>query len=51
MAEDLFAAAFEAHAALLDHGYRQDEVGKILGDNAQRVFRRVGGPSKTSRAL
>jgi len=38
-------------AALLDHGYRPDEVGKILGDNAQRVFRRVGGPSTTSRAL
>lgn len=37
-------------AALLDHGYGPDEVGKILGGNAQRVFRRVGGPSKTSRA-
>lgn len=29
-------------AALVDHGYRPDEAAKILGGNAQRVFRRVG---------
>jgi len=28
-------------AALVDHGYRPAEAGKILGGNAQRVFRRV----------
>jgi microsomal dipeptidase-like Zn-dependent dipeptidase len=29
-------------AALVDHGYRPEEAAKILGGNAQRVFRRVG---------
>ena len=29
-------------AALIDHGYHPEEVAKILGGNAQRVFRRVG---------
>jgi membrane dipeptidase len=29
-------------AALVDHGYRPEEAVKILGGNAQRVFRRVG---------
>ena len=29
-------------AALIDHGYRPEEAAKILGGNAQRVFRRVG---------
>jgi membrane dipeptidase len=29
-------------AALVDHGYRPEEASKILGGNAQRVFRRVG---------
>jgi membrane dipeptidase len=28
-------------AALVEHGYRPEEVGKILGGNAQRVFQRV----------
>jgi membrane dipeptidase len=28
-------------AALVDHGYRPEEAAKILGGNAQRVFRRV----------
>jgi membrane dipeptidase len=28
-------------AALLDHGYRADDVAKILGGNYQRVFQRV----------
>jgi membrane dipeptidase len=28
-------------AALVDHGYRPAEAGKILGGNAQRVFQRV----------
>jgi microsomal dipeptidase-like Zn-dependent dipeptidase len=35
-------------AALLDRGYRPDEVGKILGGNAQRVFRRVGEAARKS---
>jgi len=26
-------------AALVDHGYRREETSKILGGNAQRVFR------------
>jgi membrane dipeptidase len=29
-------------AALIDHGYRPEETAKVLGGNAQRVFRRVG---------
>jgi microsomal dipeptidase-like Zn-dependent dipeptidase len=33
--------------ALLDHGYRSDEVARILGGNAQRVFRRVSEAAKT----
>src|SRR5216683_314890 len=28
-------------AALVDHGYRPDEAAKVLGGNAQRVFRKV----------
>jgi membrane dipeptidase len=28
-------------SALLDRGYRGDDVGKILGANFQRVFQRV----------
>jgi microsomal dipeptidase-like Zn-dependent dipeptidase len=35
-------------AALLDRGYRPDEAGKILGGNAQRVFRRVGEAARKS---
>jgi membrane dipeptidase len=35
-------------AALLDRGYRPDEVGKILGGNAQRVFRPVGEAARKS---
>jgi membrane dipeptidase len=35
-------------AALLDRGYRPEEVGKILGGNAQRVFRRVGDAARKS---
>ena len=35
-------------AALIDRGYRPEEVGKILGGNAQRVFQRVNeGAKKT----
>ena len=36
-------------AALIDHGYRPEEAAKILGGNAQRVFRRVsaGAASRT----
>jgi len=34
--------------ALLDHGYHADEVGKILGGNARRVFQRVGEAKKAS---
>jgi hypothetical protein len=36
--------------ALLDRGYRPDEVAKILGGNAQRVFQRVGKTGTASRA-
>jgi len=35
-------------AALLDHGYRSSEVAKILGGNAQRVFRQVQAASRPS---
>ena len=35
-------------AALLDHGYRSAEVAKILGGNAQRVFRQVQAASRPS---
>jgi len=28
-------------AALLDHGYAREDVAKVLGGNAQRVFRQV----------
>jgi membrane dipeptidase len=33
-------------AALIDHGYRPEEAGKILGGNAQRVFQRVNEGAK-----
>jgi membrane dipeptidase len=33
-------------AALLDHGYRSAEVAKVLGGNAQRVFREVQAASR-----
>jgi len=33
-------------AALIDRGYRPEEVGKILGGNAQRVFQRVNEGAK-----
>lgn len=29
-------------AALLDHGYKRTDVAKVLGGNAQRVFREAG---------
>ena len=32
--------------ALLDRGYRAEEVGKILGGNAKRVFEQVGSVAK-----
>lgn len=35
-------------AALLDHGYRSAEVAKVLGGNAQRVFRQVQAASRPS---
>ena len=35
-------------AALLDHGYRSAEVAKVLGGNAQRVFREVQAASRPS---
>lgn len=35
-------------AALLDHGYRSAEVAKVLGGNAQRVFRQVQAASSPS---
>jgi len=37
-------------AALLDHGYRPEEVSKILGGNAQRVFRQVSGAGQGAEA-
>jgi len=36
--------------ALLDHGYRPDEVAKILGGNARRVFQQVGEAARKSKA-
>jgi len=33
-------------SALIDRGYRPEEVGKILGGNAQRVFQRVNEGAK-----
>jgi membrane dipeptidase len=36
--------------ALLDRGYHPDEVAKILGGNAERVFQRAGEAGKQSRA-
>ena len=36
--------------ALRDNGYRPDEVSKILGGNAQRVFQTVGGAAKQPKA-
>jgi membrane dipeptidase len=35
-------------AALLDHGYGRDDVAKVLGGNAQRVFRKVHAASRPS---
>ena len=36
--------------ALCDHGYRPDEVAKILGGNAQRVFQKVGEAANKPKA-
>ena len=35
-------------APLLDHGYRSAEAAKVLGGNAQRVFRQVQAASRPS---
>jgi hypothetical protein len=35
-------------AAEADHGYRSGEVAKVLGGNAQRVFRQVQAASRPS---
>jgi membrane dipeptidase len=38
-------------AALLDHGYGRADVAKVLGGNAQRVFREVKPAARPSAAL